>query len=126
MNVLVTFLSSPPYSFLSLLRSCQISHFLILHIGQLKNLDYIRGMIVGTTLLHNYVHVCWSLQLGNFEEGAKCFYTFMFHNMKNDLIPGNDRFYRKTLELGTEEYVWREPPTQPHQDLFLEGQSRPV
>ena len=65
-----------------------------------------------------------NVQLDNYEEGAKCFYTFMFYNMESDLIVGNDVFYRKTLQLGKDEFVWREPPTQPHQDIFLEGQSR--
>ena len=45
----------------------------------------------------------------------------MFYNRDSDLISGNDAFYRKTLKLETDEFVWREPPTQPHQDVLLEG-----
>ncbi|CAI8055374.1 Cartilage-associated protein [Geodia barretti] len=48
---------------------------------------------------YSFLHFAY-YQLGDFKEGAKCFFTFMFHNMNSDLIPGNDRFYRKTLEWG--------------------------
>lgn len=63
-------------------------------------------------------------QLGNYEEGAKCFFTFAFHNPDSELVSVNSDFYRKELELGPNEFIWREPPTQPHQDPFLEGWSK--
>lgn len=63
------------------------------------------------------------LQLEDYEEGAKCFFTFSFYNPDSDLIAANTPFYRRTLELGPDEFVWREPPTQLHQDYFLEGES---
>lgn len=67
--------------------------------------------------------VCVCVQLGDYEEGAKCFFTFSFYNPDSDLIEPNTRFYRNTLELGPDEFVWREPPTQPHQDYLLQGES---
>ena len=45
----------------------------------------------------------------------------MFYNIESELVPGNNAFYRKVLDLGKDEFIWREPPTQPHQDVFLEG-----
>ena len=65
------------------------------------------------------------MQLENYEEGAKCFFTFSFYNPESDLIPGNTAYYRRVLLLEPEEFVWREPPTQPHQDHFLQGQQTP-
>ena len=62
------------------------------------------------------------LQLDNYEEGAKCFFTFMFHNPESELVKSNVDFYRKTLKLGSDEFVWRETPILPHQDRFLAGQ----
>lgn len=69
---------------------------------------------------YSFLHFAY-YKLDNNEEGAKCFFTFMFYNPDNELVAGNVPFYRRVLSLEQDEFVWREPPTQPHQDLFLEG-----
>ena len=46
----------------------------------------------------------------------------MFHNPDDELVAINKAFYRRVLSLEPDEFVWREPPTRPHQDLFLDGE----
>lgn len=60
--------------------------------------------------------------MDNYEEGARCFFTFAFYNPNSSLVAPSIPFYRKVLELGPEEYVWREPGVQPHQEAFLQGE----
>lgn len=69
---------------------------------------------------YSFLHFAY-YQLDNYEEGAKCFFTFMFHNPESELVKSNVDFYRKTLKLGSDEFVWRETPILPHQDRFLAG-----
>ena len=60
-------------------------------------------------------------QLGRYDEGAKCLFTFYFYNPEDNLATSNMAFYRHQLELPQGEFVWREPGIQTHQAAFLAG-----
>ena len=61
------------------------------------------------------------MQLENYEEGAKCLFSFYFYNPEDELATTNFPFYRRQLELKEGEFVWREPGIQPHQAAYLAG-----
>lgn len=64
------------------------------------------------------------VQLEDFEEGARCCFTFLHRNPSDKLASASIPFYRKRLNMSSDEYVYRDPAIVLYQEPYQEGMCR--
>lgn len=60
-------------------------------------------------------------QLEEFEEAARCCFTFLHFNPSDELALSSVGFYRNTLGLKDGEFVYREPDIISYQESYIKG-----
>ncbi|XP_064394427.1 endoplasmic reticulum protein SC65-like [Halichondria panicea] len=68
----------------------------------------------------SYLHFAY-YQLKEFEEAARCCFTFYHYNPTDERTLGNLPFYREQLGLEQDQFVSREPIVSPSQTKFVAG-----